>query len=690
MKKRILALALAATTAFSMFGASLSVSAADKDAPEKFVAYTPVDAASTLDFANVANSEEDYKTLLDKIYTGAYDANLAIESGNLYLFDFTAKLEGGAYKDGKFDSKTAGYDAGADIKESLGKEIAKGYGLTSGFDTAGDNMALILAEFFKEYEAKATDKAINDDYKLNIETVKALSESDFSNLYYDADLDGVKDSEDSTVWEAYGLAALKAAYTASEVRLSSQIYLMSKYADIAAVLNFAAPKTTEEKYNALLDKALALSEADFTANGWKAFSKALSVAEAYAAAGDYTTALEKLQAAWDARQLVKPDVTDLRTLLDSLFVNGYTPGANVSYAGNNAQVHVYLLENNKVNGNPSFEWNRAFNRGTYKDSFGDSFTGCYFGKASDMYYDIFRRANSGKHTQAEVDEVIADLEAAVSALSEGGSGANWEILKLEELVAKAENVVESDYNTARTAWKSFAKALAAAQDVLAEAVPTSVKLENAYKALDTAMSNLKTAKLSPSAADKAELKSLLTEAKALLKELDGKVLAQVTALENAVKTGDSVYANYSSKLISEVAAAIADLKAAIDFNEVIMGWNKLENGTYKYGTADGYVTSDWKWIGNAWYYFDAEGIMVTGWQQLDGAWYYFYTWGGMAKGWAQVNGTWYYLNPNGGKMLSNGWNWIDGKCYYFYSWGGMAANTTIDGYKVDASGAWVK
>ena len=168
------------------------------------------------------------------------------------------------------------------------------------------------------------------------------------------------------------------------------------------------------------------------------------------------------------------------------------------------------------------------------------------------------------------------------------------------------------------------------------------------------------------------------------------VLAQVTALEKAVAAGESVYKAYSTKLISEVAAAIENLEAAINYGEVIMGWNKLENGTYKYGTADGYVTSDWKWIGNAWYYFDAEGIMVTGWQQLDGAWYYFYTWGGMAKGWAQVNGTWYYLNPNGGKMLSNGWNWINGKCYYFYSWGGMAANTTIDGYKVDASGAWVK
>lgn len=82
--------------------------------------------------------------------------------------------------------------------------------------------------------------------------------------------------------------------------------------------------------------------------------------------------------------------------------------------------------------------------------------------------------------------------------------------------------------------------------------------------------------------------------------------------------------------------------------------------------------------------------MQTGWQKVDGAWYYLNAWGGMAKGWAKVNNTWYYLNPNGGKMVANGWNWINGKCYYFNASGAMAVNTTVNGYKVGADGAWIK
>jgi len=40
----------------------------------------------------------------------------------------------------------------------------------------------------------------------------------------------------------------------------------------------------------------------------------------------------------------------------------------------------------------------------------------------------------------------------------------------------------------------------------------------------------------------------------------------------------------------------------------------------------------------------------------------------MKTGWLNDNGTWYYLNTSGA----------------------MLANTTVDGYKLSASGAWVK
>ena len=33
---------------------------------------------------------------------------------------------------------------------------------------------------------------------------------------------------------------------------------------------------------------------------------------------------------------------------------------------------------------------------------------------------------------------------------------------------------------------------------------------------------------------------------------------------------------------------------------------------------------------------------------------------------------------------------VDGKSYYFYASGALAVNTTINGYKVGADGAWVQ
>ena len=60
----------------------------------------------------------------------------------------------------------------------------------------------------------------------------------------------------------------------------------------------------------------------------------------------------------------------------------------------------------------------------------------------------------------------------------------------------------------------------------------------------------------------------------------------------------------------------------------------------------------------------------------------------MMTGWLQQGNTWYYLKASG--AMATNWNWVENKCYYFAESGKMAANTIIDGYKVNASGAWVK
>ena len=138
------------------------------------------------------------------------------------------------------------------------------------------------------------------------------------------------------------------------------------------------------------------------------------------------------------------------------------------------------------------------------------------------------------------------------------------------------------------------------------------------------------------------------------------------------------------------------------------GWQKVDNNWY-YLKSDGVMATGWLKLGNTWYYLNAGGVMQTGWLYNGGIWYYLYDWGGMANdrwvkvgntwyyfrgngamftGWLQEGSTWYYLKSSG--AMATGWNWVGNKCYYFYENGKMAANTTVGGYKVDASGAWVK
>lgn len=117
------------------------------------------------------------------------------------------------------------------------------------------------------------------------------------------------------------------------------------------------------------------------------------------------------------------------------------------------------------------------------------------------------------------------------------------------------------------------------------------------------------------------------------------------------------------------------------------GWLPLGN-TWYYLTPSGQMATGWQLINNTWYYFSSSGAMKTGWLLLGNTWYYLKSWGGMKTGWQLIGNTWYYLKDWGG--MATGWSWIDGKCYYFYESGQMAANTTVDGYRLNTSGQWVR
>ena len=104
-------------------------------------------------------------------------------------------------------------------------------------------------------------------------------------------------------------------------------------------------------------------------------------------------------------------------------------------------------------------------------------------------------------------------------------------------------------------------------------------------------------------------------------------------------------------------------------NTSSQGWENTDRG-WKYKESNGsYVTNTWKQIDGIWYFFDGEGYIATSWRQINGVWYFFNASGAMVTGWVQSGNDWYYMSPSGA-MLSN--------------------TTTADGYRLDASGRWVK
>ena len=118
------------------------------------------------------------------------------------------------------------------------------------------------------------------------------------------------------------------------------------------------------------------------------------------------------------------------------------------------------------------------------------------------------------------------------------------------------------------------------------------------------------------------------------------------------------------------------------------GWVNTASGWTFFNAAGSQVKGQWVNDGGVWYMIKAEGIMATGWYNDNGTWYFLNASGAMKTGWVNDNGTWYFLQSSG--AMKTGWLNDNGTWYYLNASGAMAANTTVDGYKLNASGAWVK
>lgn len=82
------------------------------------------------------------------------------------------------------------------------------------------------------------------------------------------------------------------------------------------------------------------------------------------------------------------------------------------------------------------------------------------------------------------------------------------------------------------------------------------------------------------------------------------------------------------------------------------------------------ASGSWKQDSAGWWYLNGDGSWpAKSWQSIDGQWYFFNEAGYMASGWILWNGKYYYCDTQSGRMLTG--------------------ETTPDGYKVGADGAWI-
>jgi len=149
---------------------------------------------------------------------------------------------------------------------------------------------------------------------------------------------------------------------------------------------------------------------------------------------------------------------------------------------------------------------------------------------------------------------------------------------------------------------------------------------------------------------------------------------------------DEVYSIVGNQAADETTTDTTT-DTTVETPAITTGWVQATDGTWTYNKADGTKATGWV-LDGAWYYLKADGVMATGWVKDGSTWYYLNASGAMKTGWVLDGSTWYFLQSSG--AMKTGWLNDNGTWYYLNASGAMLSNTTVDGYKLAASGAWVK
>lgn len=730
MTKKILALALAGSTAFSVFAGALSVNAAPGDWDAGHTTYswgvTPVDGA----FEDLTGTSAAPATTvtIDKISTeDITDARFEYAADKYYTDDWNVGI---ADNVDAFNTAVANAAEGAQLS-TIKAQMDAAYGdpvtLKDATGGTGDNtyrtaINTLLSNYNsikKFFAAPGTDNTLNA-VKVD-ETYDIVSFDEYE-----------ADALFKAIYAAVGGSAVLSggapAITDVTVPFSYVTYLNNEYTRIIGIVDPADTTSMIDKYDELYNKLSERVAEDYTKANWRNFQRLLEDAEDLAAeaknVAGWTKAYNKLVEA----SKVEPEAgkyADLQDALIDLFIDGKISivVANPEYPTADKTKAIYLAA----------DYQETYRTGTkvtsdaYKAAFINTHDVTTRDSAYSKAWDVWStaRKSGGKVAQSDIDTALEELEAAIAALEPSSTAPNYQMVLLETALENVAGYVDTDYNATSRKYKDFTVALEKAEEVMAKTNPTASEVESAYKKLAATASDLASVTKAIPSSLKKSLTDTRKEANVTLKEIGTKSGAQYAALQEAIAfaaavAGDdwdaddvNTYIFKDKSTISDYEAAIAELEKAINGFNQAQGWYQ-ENGKWMYGVNNGVLNNGWEKIGNFWFFFNEDGtakeaewfqdggkwyyagstcVAYSGWGKVDGSWYYFGKDCAMATGWVRPSNSYYYLDPTSGKMVT-GWAQIGGKWYYFSTdantLGAMLTSTTTpDGYQVGADGAMI-
>ena len=647
MKKRILALALAGTTAFSMFGGLNVFATTTDDVYESYKAATVVVEEGTITIDTADFSDYSFDTAMD------YDdvIETPVVDGVVYLYDFYDDyVDTKNYSVAKVEAALDSEDPEAALAAILGEGTVvneTGYGERR---TIRKDVVGAWESFLDEISLDTDDY----DYKFEDEDIynfEGLLE-DIADLSKSADYTMAATSELVYLMQQYDYFVDGGLVDAAEFDTGA-LDMVLEILNGRTVDDFSSSATYTRSWVFKLEDLMAdYDKADTTAKYEKVWDTAV----------DYL--FNTTGAATADKSELKSAMTTTLLGVELYPAADYAAGAYDYFL----KVLAFAGEINGLSKTKTFQSDVDY--------------------VTDMLLDAIDALEP--ITTPKASQVVAAEEAleAAEGLIESDYKSGW--ANYEKAIAYAESVLEgAGKKQTLNAPVILEKAV---DGLVAKSIPMSLKkelkatLNKAEKWLDAYKKNFTSDK---NAAQVLAVMNAIENGEGVYGKIgEGALLSQVEGAIDALNAA----LDYSATVLGWSKNADGKWTYGTDAGYLANGWNKL-GGTWYYFNADGTAKQgEWMQEDGTWYWFTSNCNAARGWAKVDGNWYYFNDGCKMMTGWVKVAGSWYYLAPSG-KMVT-GWAEVGGKWYYFSTetnaLGQMLVNTTVDGYTLGADGAWVK